>query len=183
VLSAVEEWTIQNTTTSNNGPVGAGGIIDHPLHIHINPFQVTEFFDPNENLTDPTTGQLLGVFDPSTKKTVPVPRYIMKGDIKTNPRQCVLDPADKSTWVPCNEVKGTGLVWWDVFAIPSGRVVPPPKGSNDPIIIPGYYKMRSRFLDYMGLYVLHCHILVHEDRGMMFSVEVIKPAPVVVRHH
>ena len=35
--------------------------------------------------------------------------------------------------------------------------------------------MRSRFVDYPGLYVMHCHILIHEDRGMMFSVEVIKP--------
>jgi FtsP/CotA-like multicopper oxidase with cupredoxin domain len=43
--------------------------------------------------------------------------------------------------------------------------------------------MRSRFVDYKGLYVLHCHILIHEDRGMMFSVQVIKPDAVFVRHH
>jgi len=27
--------------------------------------------------------------------------------------------------------------------------------------------MRSRFVDYTGQYVMHCHILAHEDRGMM----------------
>ena len=36
-------------------------------------------------------------------------------------RQCVLDPDDPSTWRPCRSTKGSGLVWWDVFAIPSGR--------------------------------------------------------------
>ena len=54
--NAVEEWTIENTTNTI-GP----GLIDHPFHIHINPFQITEVFDPNENVTDPRTGQLIGV--------------------------------------------------------------------------------------------------------------------------
>jgi FtsP/CotA-like multicopper oxidase with cupredoxin domain len=49
--------------------------------------------------------------------------------------------------------------------------------------IPGYFKMRSRFVDYPGVYVLHCHILIHEDRGMMFSVEVVGPRPILVQHH
>jgi FtsP/CotA-like multicopper oxidase with cupredoxin domain len=38
--------------------------------------------------------------------------------------------------------------------------------------VPGYFKMRSRFVDYSGFYVIHCHILAHEDRGMMTIVEV-----------
>ena len=46
-------------------------------------------------------------------------------------------------------------------------------------VVPGYFKMRSRFVDYAGLYVLHCHILAHEDRGMMFSVNVGKPLTTV----
>jgi FtsP/CotA-like multicopper oxidase with cupredoxin domain len=48
-------------------------------------------------------------------------------------------------------------VWWDNFAIPTG----------------GYVKMLSRFVDFTGMYVLHCHILGHEDRGMMQLVEVV----------
>jgi FtsP/CotA-like multicopper oxidase with cupredoxin domain len=43
--------------------------------------------------------------------------------------------------------------------------------------------MRSRFVDYPGFYVMHCHILVHEDRGMMFTVEVTRPKPTLVTHH
>ena len=38
--------------------------------------------------------------------------------------------------------------------------------------IPGYFKMRSRFVDYPGVFVQHCHILAHEDVGMMQLVEV-----------
>jgi FtsP/CotA-like multicopper oxidase with cupredoxin domain len=40
-------------------------------------------------------------------------------------------------------------------------------------VVPGYFKMRSRFVDYAGQYVLHCHILAHEDRGMMTIVQVV----------
>jgi FtsP/CotA-like multicopper oxidase with cupredoxin domain len=76
-----------------------------------------------------------------------------------------------------------------VFAIPSGRAATDVRGKvingadGNPIVIPGYFKMRSRFVDYPGVYVLHCHILIHEDRGMMFSVSVAEVAPMLVRHH
>ena len=46
-VNVAQEWTIQNSTATA-GP----GLIDHPFHIHINPFQITELFDPNENFID-----------------------------------------------------------------------------------------------------------------------------------
>lgn len=36
----------------------------------------------------------------------------------------------------------------------------------------GRVVFRSRFPDYVGTYVHHCHILLHEDNGMMQTVEV-----------
>jgi FtsP/CotA-like multicopper oxidase with cupredoxin domain len=96
-LGATEEWTLYND----------GGAA-HPFHIHINPFQVIEIMDPNQNNGVPVK--------------LPTP------------------------WV-----------WWDNFAIPKG----------------GYFKMLTRFVDFTGMYVLHCHILGHEDRGMMQLVQVI----------
>jgi FtsP/CotA-like multicopper oxidase with cupredoxin domain len=36
-------------------------------------------------------------------------------------------------------------------------------------------KIRSRFVDFPGTFVLHCHILDHEDRGMMQEVRVLDP--------
>jgi FtsP/CotA-like multicopper oxidase with cupredoxin domain len=47
-------------------------------------------------------------------------------------------------------------VWQDVIAIP-------PNGS---------VKIRHKFADFQGIYVMHCHILAHEDRGMMKLVRV-----------
>ena len=38
----------------------------------------------------------------------------------------------------------------------------------------GSITIRSRFLDYPGKYVYHCHILFHEDKGMMGIVEVVE---------
>jgi len=94
-LGDTEEWTIYND-----------GGAPHPFHIHINPFQVVEIKDPNQN--------------GGVAKPLPTP------------------------WV-----------WWDNFAIPTG----------------GYVKILSRFVDFTGIYVLHCHILGHEDRGMMQLVQ------------
>ncbi len=34
--------------------------------------------------------------------------------------------------------------------------------------------MRTRFLDFTGTFVYHCHILAHEDAGMMGVVEVVE---------
>jgi FtsP/CotA-like multicopper oxidase with cupredoxin domain len=42
--------------------------------------------------------------------------------------------------------------------------------------------MRSRFVDFAGRYVMHCHILIHEDRGMMFSVQVVQPKTIPAHH-
>jgi FtsP/CotA-like multicopper oxidase with cupredoxin domain len=38
----------------------------------------------------------------------------------------------------------------------------------------GSVTLRSRFEDFTGRFVLHCHILNHEERGMMQTVEVYK---------
>jgi hypothetical protein len=43
--------------------------------------------------------------------------------------------------------------------------------------------MRSRFVDYRGSYVLHCHILAHEDRGMMMMVNLDWNPAVPMQHH
>jgi FtsP/CotA-like multicopper oxidase with cupredoxin domain len=48
-------------------------------------------------------------------------------------------------------------IWWDNFAIPPG----------------GYVKILTKFVDFTGKFVLHCHFLDHEDRGMMQLVQVV----------
>lgn len=125
-LNAVEEWTLTNTTAQ----------IAHPFHIHINPFQVVEIFDPNA----PT---------PETKSYKPSGNHI----------------------------------WQDVIAIPPATFKP--DGSVDQ---PGRVTIRHRFVDFVGSYVLHCHMLAHEDRGMMQLVRVapkdeLAKKTLVPQHH
>ncbi|HYL78492.1 MAG TPA: multicopper oxidase domain-containing protein [Bryobacteraceae bacterium] len=127
LLDSAEEWTVYNSTVG----------IAHPFHIHINPFQIIEVFDP-------------------TNMTGPEP----------------LDPP---------------YIWWDTFGIPPGSNTYPdgtsrlgPDGKQ--VFVPGYFKMRSRFDDFVGTYVNHCHILAHEDRGMMELVEVVSNRT-MLKHH
>jgi FtsP/CotA-like multicopper oxidase with cupredoxin domain len=158
LLNTVEEWTVMNATVAQP--------IDHPFHIHINPFQVVEVFDPNEMITDPATNR-------------PVNKYVFdKDDVKVA-GQCLLDPNNPESWKPCVKGRQPNRVWWDVFPIPTGR---PISVFGKPVVVPGYFKMRSRFVDYPGLFVMHCHILSHEDRGMMMVVEVL-PLKLPFAHH
>jgi FtsP/CotA-like multicopper oxidase with cupredoxin domain len=159
-LGSVEEWKVVNATY--------GPLISHPFHIHINPFQIVEVFAPNETVADPKKGVLN--------------KYIFDGSALTNPDlQCSVNPQDQSTWKDChNDTSDAPRVWWDVFPIPSGT-------TQRTVNIPGYFRMRSRFVDFAGEYVTHCHILAHEDRGMMMMVQVTRAGmpvhPTLYKHH
>jgi FtsP/CotA-like multicopper oxidase with cupredoxin domain len=197
LLNTVEEWTITNQTANPN--------ISHPFHIHVNPFQVTHVFNPNVTVPNPDDPKKL------------LPKYIFYLKAKLAPGQCYVDPKevnpndqkiwtytdpnDKATWKPCPPPPPTPTprVWWDVFPIPSGlgatdekgdKILGPPgpNGKQSQVILAGNFKMRSRFVDYPGYFVLHCHILAHEDRGMMTTVNVTllkdaAPAPLPFLHH
>jgi len=84
----------------------------------------------------------------------------------------------------------SNYVWRDVISIPAGAAVPDAQGNATQQIMPGRVKIRQRFVDFPGDFVLHCHILAHEDRGMMQFVRVVPPADypakcqeVVPEHH
>ncbi len=66
-----------------------------------------------------------------------------------------MDPKDPCTWP-----------FWDTVPLPG--VANPNKAGP-----PTQLKIRSRFLIYDGEYVTHCHILVHEDVGMMIDVKLV----------
>ena len=113
-LGQVEDWKITNTTS-----------LTHPFHIHVNPFQVIEIYDPNQ-------------------KTIYKP--------------------------------GKDFVWHDVINIPAalmaeGKVIL--DETTKEAKTPGYVIIRQHFVDFPGSFVLHCHILAHEDRGMMQLVRVV----------
>jgi FtsP/CotA-like multicopper oxidase with cupredoxin domain len=103
-LGSVEEWNFVN---HNNDA--------HPIHVHVNDFQVTKYFDP-------TTGTKLGP---------------------------------------------------QMFGEDNANVPAPSMGPQEAVIQAGTLTMRTKFIDYLGLYVLHCHRLNHEDNGLMMLINVI----------
>ena len=103
-LNSVEEWRFVN---HNND--------EHPIHVHVNDFQVIEYFDP-------TTG------------------------LRTGP---------------------------DKFSIDNANAPAPTMHSDESVIQPGILAIRTRFDEYTGLYVMHCHRLNHEDNGLMALINVI----------
>ena len=103
-LGSVEEWKFVN---ENND--------EHPIHVHVNDFQVTHYHDPTTGLT-------------------------------------------------------SGPQMWGADNV---NVPAPTMGAHEAVVTPGSLSMRTKFLDFIGLYVLHCHRLNHEDNGLMALINVI----------
>jgi FtsP/CotA-like multicopper oxidase with cupredoxin domain len=66
------------------------------------------------------------------------------------------------------------FVWQDVVAIPAAKITS--NSGQITNVTPGRVVIRQTYLDFPGTFVLHCHILAHEDRGMMQLVRVVKGA-------
>ena len=64
------------------------------------------------------------------------------------------------------------FVWQDTIAIPPAKISTNAAGQITNVT-PGRVTIRQTYLDFTGTYVLHCHILAHEDRGMMQLVRVV----------
>jgi FtsP/CotA-like multicopper oxidase with cupredoxin domain len=103
-LGSVEEWQFSN---ENND--------EHPIHVHVNDFQVMHYNDPTSGLT-------------------------------TGP---------------------------DMWGMDNANVPAPKLGPRETVIKPGTLTMRTKFTEFTGLFVLHCHRLNHEDNGLMALVNVI----------
>jgi FtsP/CotA-like multicopper oxidase with cupredoxin domain len=84
--------------------------------------------------------------------------------IHTNPFQ-VVSTGDANG----NTITYPEPIWHDSITLPTN------KNPNDPNNPKGKVVLRQRFEDYTGMYVLHCHFLGHEDRGMMLSVQTVCP--------
>jgi L-ascorbate oxidase len=66
--------------------------------------------------------------------------------------------------------------WMDTLTLPTATIVPPtapPDFTSKIEITPSSFVVRQRYREFTGDYVLHCHFLGHEDRGMMFAVQTV----------
>jgi hypothetical protein len=150
-LGSTQNWLVSNAVGNNNVTRLA-----HPFHIHTNPFQITRNadrkFDPPyiwwDSIALPVPGQ-------SDRPAGPI---WSNDDAKVKcPRAC---QADNATW---NGQWTTTIP--NVLSV-CGCVI----NSDD-------VAMRQRFDDYTGGYVIHCHFLGHEDRGMMWNVQTVCDKP------
>jgi FtsP/CotA-like multicopper oxidase with cupredoxin domain len=73
-----------------------------------------------------------------------------------------LDPTNPANWM-----------WMDTVALPMPVTGAPacPQVTNQGSA-GGQLTLRTRYLVYPGEYVIHCHILIHEDVGMMANVKI-----------
>lgn len=137
----------------NNSDVG------HPFHIHINPFFVVE------------VGQLSYENEPGSKTKNWYVRAQTAASEPQRPIKANAKPGDVIRVDKGREIGVKGFVgnWWDTITIPPhGYVkvrywvnVPKQNGTNPPTITVTDDDNRR------GIWVYHCHILRHEDRGMM----------------
>jgi FtsP/CotA-like multicopper oxidase with cupredoxin domain len=63
---------------------------------------------------------------------------------------------------------------WPIHVLSASAPGAPGANLQDVVLIParGWVRLRIPFTDYAGRSVFHCHILDHEDAGMMATVNV-----------
>ncbi|HEX7744364.1 MAG TPA: multicopper oxidase family protein, partial [Micromonosporaceae bacterium] len=64
---------------------------------------------------------------------------------------------------------------WRVHVLAASAGAPPTGVLQDVVLVParGWARLRIPFTDFVGRTVFHCHILDHEDRGMMGTINVV----------
>ncbi|MDW3192998.1 MAG: multicopper oxidase domain-containing protein [Cytophagales bacterium] len=160
IATTAEEWIL-----INNSDVG------HPFHIHINPFFIVEVGQLGyENYKIESKGDTIADWFMRAKTAE-------GGDWPQRDKKPALGA--KESAIPGTIYKGEidvdGIVgnWWDTIVVPAHGYVKvrywmnvPEQSNNEDI-------NRITVTDDVnrtGIWVYHCHILRHEDRGMMMPV-------------
>jgi FtsP/CotA-like multicopper oxidase with cupredoxin domain len=109
------------------------------------------------------------------------PTFLLDGkEFNPNVVNQVMTLGTTEEWHLVNETSETHPfhIHINPFQVISINGIPVDRKSLDdtfPIPAHGEVVMRTKYRDFDGKYVLHCHILFHEDHGMMQVVEVVKP--------
>jgi FtsP/CotA-like multicopper oxidase with cupredoxin domain len=149
-VTGLDESTPPVSTTNEEWLLINNSDLFHPFHIHISPFFVTEIGQLNYDKTQPV-GKQWGF----NKLTLDDAR----------------DQTKPFSWVVGN--------WWDVITLPPHGYVKIKTWINVPSQFPRDKANPDSDLmvkdnaNVYGSWVLHCHILRHEDRGMMTMVNTV----------
>ncbi len=127
----------------------------HPFHIHTNPFQIIA----QNGVALPAPWIWWDTFPLPAVATTPTD--VNAGPIWNN------DDAKVKCPTVCTNAAATWNGQWTT-TVPGSQSV-------CGCLTWGSITTRSRFLDYTGEYVIHCHFLGHEDRGMMIGVQTTCP--------
>jgi FtsP/CotA-like multicopper oxidase with cupredoxin domain len=146
-LGSAEEWAFANQAVAPSIPPGAPDCKNLGKYL------------TNEGCPGGVTPCLKGTVDGQTVVTaLPVPSRIQ------HPVHLHVNPFQVRTCLDGRKC-GPPYVWQDVMGL---DVAGDPEGDAT---------MRSKFLTFTGEYVMHCHILGHEDRGMMQNLQVCEGCP------
>lgn len=147
-LGTADAWHIENSSG-----------LAHPFHIHTNPFQLVEEGAMINGQPTPSVKYNPPVWFDTIAIPTPASQDVNAGPIWNN------DDAKAKCPGVCQATKGVWNGNWTTTV--------PGQMSVCGCAYNGYVKLLHRYLDFTGEYVLHCHFLGHEDRGMMFGVQTV----------
>lgn len=146
--------TIQALDDLSGETIARQRIFDLTENNDIGQFFINQrMFDPNQVDATPVIGTVEEwIFRNNTHELHPIHLHVNDAQI-----------------VSINGVTQQARSWVDTIPIP---YIYKDGSGND---VPGEVVMRFRFRRFMGPYVFHCHILGHEDNGMMSIINVTSP--------
>jgi len=151
-LGTTDTWIVQNSSP-----------LAHPFHIHINPFQLFE----QGTVINGQPVPFVKYASPPWQDTIALPVANSSWDVNAGPIWNNDDAKAKCPGVCQNAHGGVWNNQW-VTTIPGKMSVCGCTYKGN-----GYVLFRHRYLEFTGEYVLHCHFLGHEDRGMMYNVQTV----------
>jgi FtsP/CotA-like multicopper oxidase with cupredoxin domain len=151
-LGTTETWFVQNSSP-----------LAHPFHIHINPFQLVE----QGTIINGKQVPFVKYASPVWQDTIALPVQNNTWDVKAGP---IWNNTDAQTKCPTTCKNASGGTWNNQWTttIPGVMSVCGCSYTGN-----GYVLFRHRYTEFTGEYVLHCHFLGHEDRGMMYNVQTV----------
>ncbi|MDX3076731.1 multicopper oxidase family protein [Streptomyces sp. MI02-7b] len=146
----------------------------------VRPAALPSAFAPNEDLSHTTiAARKTVVFTENTAGTV----FYINGrtyDPRRNDFTSVLGTVEEWTVRNDSDEEHSFHVHTNQFQLMStnGRPHPPSRRWFDTVNVParGSVVVRIAFQDFTGRTVLHCHILNHEDMGMMAVLDIVRPS-------